>query len=70
MIFPARLAVARVAASGYQSMTNAGYGGGRFSVITVRDIENEDSFRKLSITCRASNQLHIRPGNNPDRPRL
>jgi hypothetical protein len=46
--FPARLAVARVAQPGYRSMTNAGYGGGAFSVVTTRDIESEDALRKLS----------------------
>lgn len=46
--FPARLAVARVASSGYRSMTNEGYGAGAFSVVTVRDIEGDDSVQKLS----------------------
>lgn len=48
IVFPARLAVARVASPGYRSMTNAGYGGGEFSVVTVRDIESEDAVRTLS----------------------
>jgi hypothetical protein len=48
MAFPARLAVARVASSGYRSMTNQGYGAGAFSVVTVRDIEGDDSVQKLS----------------------
>lgn len=46
--FPARLAVARVAASGYRSMTNASYGSGAFSVVTVRDIESPDAVQKLA----------------------
>jgi hypothetical protein len=48
MAFPARLAVARVASSGYYSRTNRGYGEGAFSVLTVRDIETEEAFDKLS----------------------
>lgn len=52
MTFPARLAVARVASSGYQSMTNAGYGSGKFSVVTVRDVESEDAVKKLSLMPR------------------
>lgn len=46
-VFPARLAVARVASSGYRSMTNQGYGGGAFSVVTVRDIESDDAVQQL-----------------------
>ncbi len=46
--FPARIAVARVQASGYVSRTNAGYGKGRYSVITTRDIEDETDFEKLN----------------------
>jgi hypothetical protein len=46
-VFPARLAVARVASSGYRSMTNAGYGAGAYSVVTVRDIESDDAVQKL-----------------------
>ncbi len=47
MSFPARLAVARVAASGYRSMTNEGYGSGAFSVVTVRDIESDGAVTTL-----------------------
>ena len=46
--FPARLAVARVASSGYRTLTNEGYGQGAFGVITVRDVESEDAIRELS----------------------
>jgi hypothetical protein len=46
--FPARIAVARVQASGYISRTNSGYGSGRYSVVTTRDIEDESDFEKLS----------------------
>lgn len=47
-VFPARIAVARVQVSGYISRTNYGYGKGRFSVVTTRDIEDETDFEKLS----------------------
>jgi len=46
--FPARLAVARVQASGYASPSNRCYGAGRYCVVTTRDIEPEDSFEKLA----------------------
>jgi acyl-CoA synthetase (AMP-forming)/AMP-acid ligase II len=48
MEFPARLAIARVAAAGYRSMTNTGYGTGAFSVVTTRDIEGEDAVERLA----------------------
>ena len=38
-VFPARLAVVRVQGAGYESYSNRGYGRGRYSVITNRDIE-------------------------------
>ena len=47
MAFPARLAIARVASSGYYSRTNRGYGQGAFSVLTVRDIETDETLEKL-----------------------
>jgi hypothetical protein len=37
--FPARIAMIRVQAAGYKSYGNAGYGTGRYSVVTTRDIE-------------------------------
>ncbi len=46
---PANLAIVRVQGSGYVSLTNRGYGTGRYSVITTRDIETEayiDTIRK------------------------
>jgi hypothetical protein len=46
--FPARIAVARVASPGYYSPTNKGFGSGAFSILTVRDIESEAAFEKLS----------------------
>jgi hypothetical protein len=48
MALPARLAIARVAQAGYRSMTNSGYGGGAFSVLTVRDVESDAAFRKIA----------------------
>lgn len=48
MTFPARLAIARVAAPGYYSRSNQGYGSGAFSLLTVRDIETEETLEKLT----------------------
>jgi hypothetical protein len=47
-VFPARIAVARVQASGYQSRSNTCYGSGRYCVVTTRDIEPEASYERLS----------------------
>jgi hypothetical protein len=46
--FPARIAVVRVQASGYESRTNRGYGQGAFSVVTTRDIETEADLARLA----------------------
>jgi len=46
--FPARIAVARIQASGYYSRTNRSYGSGNYSIVTTRDIEDEEDFVKLS----------------------
>ncbi len=46
--FPARVAVARVQASGYSSQSNRCYGGGRYCVVTTRDIEPEASFDRIA----------------------
>jgi hypothetical protein len=45
--WPARLIVARVQGPGYESYSSRGYGHGRFSVITTRDIETEADFARL-----------------------
>lgn len=45
---PAHLAVARVQAPEYRSYSNTGYGHGRFSVVTVRDVEQEEDFNRLA----------------------
>jgi len=47
--FPARLAVARVQASGYSSRSSGNcYGTGRYCVLTTRDIETERDFERLA----------------------
>lgn len=46
--FPARVAVMRVQASGYFTKTNHSYGSGRFSVITNRDIEEDEDLSRLA----------------------
>jgi len=45
--FPARLAVVRVQASGYRSYGNQGYGTGKYSIVTTRDIEEEKDFDRI-----------------------
>ncbi|NJC40305.1 hypothetical protein GGQ87_000563 [Brevundimonas alba] len=45
--FPARLAVARVAAPGYRSGSNNSVGTGAFGIVTTRDIETDESFARL-----------------------
>ncbi|HEX6992902.1 MAG TPA: hypothetical protein VF339_02020 [Gammaproteobacteria bacterium] len=45
--FPVRLIAARVQAPGYWSGTNRGYGRGAYSVVTARDIEEQEDFARL-----------------------
>ncbi len=45
--FPARIAVARVQAPGYASQSNSGFGTGRYSVVTTRDVESDESFARM-----------------------
>lgn len=69
--FPARLAVMRVQAPGYRSHNVESYGQGRYSVVTVRTQETEDSFRQLGEMGLVSgvatmNRLVIPPQLNDD----
>lgn len=48
VVFPARLAVARVQAPGYASRSAMCYGTGRYCVVTARDIETDESQKRLS----------------------
>lgn len=45
--FPVRIAVVRIQESGYYSHGNQSYGNGNYSVITNRDIETDENFKKL-----------------------
>ena len=45
--FPANLAIVRVQQGGYRTKTNRGYGHGRYSVVTARDIEAEAALAKF-----------------------
>lgn len=45
--FPAHVVVVRIQEPGYKSMTSEGIGGGRYSVVTVRDIERDEDFERL-----------------------
>lgn len=46
--FPASIAAVRVQGPGYCSETASSFGSGRFSVVTVRDVETDEQFRKLA----------------------
>jgi hypothetical protein len=46
--FPAHIVVARVQATGYESSSARGYGAGRYSVLTTRDIETDADFAQLA----------------------
>jgi hypothetical protein len=45
--FPAALAIVRVQDRGYRTSTARGFGAGRFSVVTVRDVEKDQTFQRL-----------------------
>ncbi len=45
--FPAHIAVVRIQDSGYRTKTQHGYGHGRYSVVTTRDIETDEAFERL-----------------------
>lgn len=46
--FPATLAIVRVQDRGYQTSTARGFGSGRFTVVTVRDVEKDETYRRLA----------------------
>lgn len=46
--FPANMAMVRVQATGYASMSTRGYGYGNFTVVTTRDFETEADFETLA----------------------
>jgi len=45
--FPANIAVIRVQDSGYTTRTSHGYGHGRFSVVTTRDVETDEAYASI-----------------------
>ena len=45
--FPTGVAVARVQAPGYRSATAQGWGGGRYSIVTTRDVESPADLARL-----------------------
>lgn len=45
--FPATIAVVRVQGAHYRSYTARGYGDGRFTVVTTRDVEPDNAFERL-----------------------
>lgn len=46
--FPAAVAVARVQGPGYRSRTAQGWGSGKYSVVTTRDVEKPEQIQRLS----------------------
>jgi hypothetical protein len=46
--FPARIAVARLQDAGYRNYSGYGYGSGRVTVQTVRDVESDEDFQRLA----------------------
>lgn len=46
--FPARMAYVRIQSSGYRSYMVDSYGYGNYSVVTAKDIETDEHFKKLS----------------------
>ena len=71
--FPARIAMIRVQSPGYKSYGNTGYGTGRYSVVTTRDIEEERHFDRVKnlpmVAGVASiNRLLLPPQLDTDRP--
>lgn len=46
--FPTNIAIARVQGPAYRSYTSRGYGEGRFTVVTARDVESDDAFKRIS----------------------
>ena len=46
--FPANVMMVRVQEPGYKSQTTSGFGTGKFSVVTIRDIEEEGDFERLN----------------------
>jgi hypothetical protein len=47
-VFPAHLILVRVQSAKYESLSGRGYGSGRYTVLTTRDIEQESDFKRLA----------------------
>ena len=47
-MFPANLALVRVQDSGYVSKTVHGYGHGRYTIVTTRDIESDEAYETIA----------------------
>lgn len=46
--FPASIAVARVQGRNYRSHTARGYGSGNYTLVTIRDVEKDEDFERLT----------------------
>lgn len=47
--FPANISVVRIQAPGYQSNKVASFGSGRYSVVTTREVETDNDFKRLLV---------------------
>ncbi len=68
--FPAHIVVVRIQEPGYKSMTNEGVGGGRYSVIAVRDIENRRGLRAFEPVALRSGNCAAEPSASAERIRI
>lgn len=46
--FPASIVATRVQAAGYRSYSSHGYGSGKYSVVTVRDVESDADYQRIA----------------------
>lgn len=46
--FPTSIAIARLQAAGYHSCSASGWGEGRYSIVTSRDVEKDEQFARLA----------------------
>ncbi len=70
---PVNLVAVRIQGPGYYSYTASGYGDGRFSVVTVRDVETDEDFERIQSLPDVSqiiplSRLLLSPKLESDRP--
>ena len=50
--FPASVVIVRVQDSGYVAETAQGYGHGRYTIVTTRDVEPDEAYERIAALCR------------------